>query len=310
MTDPDGNIRFGEDGLISAAIQDSRSGDLLMVGFMNRDALHATRSSGFVHFWSRSRQKPWKKGETSGHVQRVEEIRINCELNSLLIDVEQVGAVCHDGYDTCYYRRLEPDGSLTTVRDRRFDPRDVYSTVGSPTEGLAGMTRRWWSCYEWLRDHDLSEQSSTSRRLHAATNEHLQRLADELRELAGVLEGTHRHTTTEDDLRLEAGQVLYWLACAGVYGRLTWDGVHPDLALAVHTHDKADDRLLVRLLVGRAAAFDGIETSADAPLLHDTITMIATVVSAHGILPEELIKRDLEEMRSKPYLAELFRSGS
>src|SRR5665811_414638 len=118
MTDPIETIRFGDDELISAAIQDTHSGDLLMVGFMNREALDATRASGYVHFWSRSRGKLWKKGETSGHVQRVEEIRINCELNSLLIEVEQVGAVCHEGYDTCYYRRLEPDGGLTTVRDR------------------------------------------------------------------------------------------------------------------------------------------------------------------------------------------------
>ncbi len=109
-------IEWPSDGLIPAVIQDSASHDVLMVGFMNSEALERTRASGFVHFWSRSRQKLWKKGETSGHVQHVRDIFVNCELNSLLIEVEQVGAVCHDGYPTCYYRRLTPENGLETVQ--------------------------------------------------------------------------------------------------------------------------------------------------------------------------------------------------
>lgn len=301
MTDPIETIRFGDDDLISAAIQDTHSGDLLMVGFMNRKALDATRASGYVHFWSRSRGKLWKKGETSGHVQRVEEIRINCELNSLLIEVEQVGAVCHEGYDTCYYRRLEPDGGLTTIRDRQFDPRDVYSTGNVESVGIAGLTQQWWSVYEWLRQNDLVPQSSTSRLLHAKSDDISGRIADELRELAGVLSGTHRHNGFEDDLRLEAGQVLYWAACVGVLQGLSWEDVHPDLALSPPSEDQPDDQLLIKLLEGRAGSIAQIRTP-DAALLHDTFTLVAAVVASHGIDPEQLIKRDLDEMRQKPYL--------
>ncbi len=309
MPDPNVAIRFGEDGLVTAAIEDAVSGQLLMIGFMNREALAATRSSGFVHFWSRSRQKLWKKGETSGHVQQVQEIRANCDLNSLLIEVEQTGAVCHDGYDTCYYRRLENDDSLTVVRDRRFDPRDVYGTADSSELGLAAMTKQWWSAYEWLRDHDVADQSSTSRHLRAETGAHFQRIADELHELAGVLDGSHRHTSLDADLPLEAGQILYWTACAGVYLGLTWDEIHPDLALDVQADGPANDQVLINLLKSRAVSLEAADSAANAALLHDTITLVATVTTYHGIQPEELVKQDLAELRTKSYLAPFFESN-
>src|SRR5262245_60940310 len=102
-------IRLDENGLVPVVVQDVDSGDILMMAFMNVEALEATRQTGRSHFWSRSRQKLWRKGESSGHEQIVDEILINCEQNSLLLKVRQVGAVCHDGYNTCYYRVLEPD---------------------------------------------------------------------------------------------------------------------------------------------------------------------------------------------------------
>jgi phosphoribosyl-AMP cyclohydrolase len=102
--------------------QDVETGDVLMVAFMNEAALAETRRTGRAHYWSRSRNRLWRKGETSGHEQLVEGIFVNCEENSVLLRVRQIGAVCHDGYPTCYYRRLEPDGSLAVVRDRAFDP--------------------------------------------------------------------------------------------------------------------------------------------------------------------------------------------
>lgn len=309
MTDPNAVIRFGEDGLIPAAIEDAVSGELLMIGFMNREALDTTRSSRFVHFWSRSRQSLWKKGETSGHVQRVQEIRVNCDRNSLLIEVEQTGAVCHDGYDTCYYRRLEDDDSLTIIRDRRFDPRDVYHVADSSALGLATLTKQWWRAYEWLRDHDLSDKSSTSRHLRAETSDHSQRIADELRELVGVLDGSHRHTSMQADLRLEARQVLYWTVCASVHLGMTWDNVHPDLALNVQGDGHTSDQMLIKLIESRAGAIEAADSAPEASQLHDTITLVATAMASHDIEPEELIQRDLVEMRTKPYLARFFESN-
>ncbi len=224
-------ILLGPDGLVPAVIRDEASGDVLMVGFLNDEALERTRATGLVHYWSRSRQKLWLKGETSGHVQRVREIHVNCELNTLLIDVEQVNAVCHDGYPTCFYRRLEPDNSLTTVRDRQFDPDDVYGTNG----GIAAATQLWWAAYETLRDNDVSETSATSRMLRDDVDRITARIVDELRELAGVLDGTHRHAEEPEgsiaDVRLEGGQVLYWLALRCIRDGLRWEAVRPDRAL-------------------------------------------------------------------------------
>jgi phosphoribosyl-AMP cyclohydrolase len=99
-------IRFGEDGLAPVVVQDTVTGDVLMLAFMNEEALRLTRETGKAHFWSRSRGTLWRKGETSGHEQLVDAIRVNCERNSLLLLVRQIGAVCHDGYSTCYYREI------------------------------------------------------------------------------------------------------------------------------------------------------------------------------------------------------------
>lgn len=297
-------LRFGDDGLIPAVIVSAGAGDVLMVGFMNSESLARTRETGLVHFWSRSRQSLWKKGGTSGHVQHVREVRVNCDLNSLLIEVEQEGAVCHDGYATCYYRRLDADNSLRIVRDRVFDPLDVYPESGEP-RGLATQTRKWWAAYEWLRDHDLSEESGTSRRLHSERDACTPRVADELRELAGVLDGTHRHGTVEDDLRLEAGQVLYWLACAGAWHGYRWEQVRPDRALDVSSDDAPGAATLARLLRARADEIDDALTWPKTAMLHDTMALVGTVLRANGLDPLDVVNADLADLNAKPYLPDL-----
>lgn len=304
MPERDLPIRFGDDGLIPAVIVSASDGSVLMVGFMNREALDRTRETGLVHFWSRSRQALWKKGGTSGHVQHVRDLRVNCDLNSVLIEVEQVGAVCHDGYATCYYRRLGADNSLEIVRDRVFDPLDVYPETGEPY-GLATQTRRWWAAYEWLRDHDLTAESGTSRRLHAGEDACTPRVADELRELAGVLDGSHRHASLDDDLRLEAGQVLYWLACAGAWHGYTWQQVRPDRALDVPGAGEPGGRTLARLLLSRAGEIGDTRTWPEAAMLHDTIALVGAVLRAHGIDPLEVVNADLAELNARPYLPDL-----
>ncbi len=100
-------IRFGADGLVPAVVQDRRTREVLMVGFMNRDMLAKTLETGEAWFWSRSRQEPWHKGATSGNYIRVREVRRNCEDNSLLLLTDPVGPVCHTGAQTCYYRTLD-----------------------------------------------------------------------------------------------------------------------------------------------------------------------------------------------------------
>jgi phosphoribosyl-AMP cyclohydrolase len=108
-------LKFGADGLIPAVIQDVVNGDVLMVGYMNRQAVERTIETGRVTFWSRSRQQYWIKGETSGHVQHVKELYVDCDQDCLLVKVEQVGAACHEGYRTCFFRRINADGDALEV---------------------------------------------------------------------------------------------------------------------------------------------------------------------------------------------------
>lgn len=113
-------------GLIPAVIQDHFSGRVLMVGFMNAEAFEKTRETGYATFFSRSRNKLWMKGETSGHRLVVKEIATDCDHDTLLIKVEALGpGVCHEGYTSCFYRRLENGGWVTT-ESRAYDPESVY----------------------------------------------------------------------------------------------------------------------------------------------------------------------------------------
>lgn len=101
------NLKYNEEGLIPAIVQDEKDNEVLMVAYMNQESLKRTLESGETWFWSRSRQKYWHKGETSGNVQKVKEIRYDCDKDALLIKVEQVGgAACHTGARSCFYRTL------------------------------------------------------------------------------------------------------------------------------------------------------------------------------------------------------------
>jgi phosphoribosyl-AMP cyclohydrolase len=115
------------DGLVPAVIQDAGSGEVLMLGFMNAAAYAATQASGEVTFFSRSRNKLWRKGEQSGHVLRVREIRVDCDVDAILIRVDPIGpGVCHEGYRSCFFRQLSPAGEATVIAEHTFDPNAVY----------------------------------------------------------------------------------------------------------------------------------------------------------------------------------------
>jgi phosphoribosyl-AMP cyclohydrolase len=102
-----GDVAFDDRGLVPAIVQDAENGDVLMMAWMNRESLERTIADGRTWFWSRSRQELWAKGETSGHVQHVEEIRVDCDSDTLLVRVHQVGAACHTGERSCFYRGVE-----------------------------------------------------------------------------------------------------------------------------------------------------------------------------------------------------------
>ena len=105
--------RYDADGLVSAIVVDDRDGAVLMLAHMNAAAIAATRASGFAHFWSRSRQQLWKKGETSGNVLAVSEMLVDCDQDALLVRARPAGPACHTGRRSCFYRRLEDGDTLS-----------------------------------------------------------------------------------------------------------------------------------------------------------------------------------------------------
>jgi len=112
--------------LLPAIAQDAASGRVLMMAWMNQEAFQETLRTGAAVYFSRSRGKLWRKGETSGHQQKVVRLEIDCDADAILIHVQQTGAACHEGYASCFYRRLNPDGSVSVDEERLVDPETVY----------------------------------------------------------------------------------------------------------------------------------------------------------------------------------------
>ena len=128
--DPDlpflASMKWTADGLVSAIVQDVDSGEVLMLAWMDEPALRRTIDTGQTHFYSRSRRSAWHKGGTSGHVQHVDSIHVDCDGDVVLIKVHQIGGACHEGYRSCFFRRVEPDGTIGRVANPVFDAAVVY----------------------------------------------------------------------------------------------------------------------------------------------------------------------------------------
>lgn len=121
------SLKFDSNGLIPVIVQDHKDGDVLMLAYMNAESVKRTLKTGKATYWSRSRQKYWVKGETSGNIQKVKGMYYDCDSDCLLIKVDQVGdAACHTGYRSCFYRKTSPKGKSTIVGKKVFDPKDKY----------------------------------------------------------------------------------------------------------------------------------------------------------------------------------------
>ena len=118
-------LKFDESGLIPAVVQDADNGDVLMVGYMNRVSVERTLVTGRVTFWSRSRQEYWIKGERSGNTQELVEMRVDCDQDCLLVLARQTGPACHEGYRSCFYRRILDD-DLQVIAERLKTPEEMY----------------------------------------------------------------------------------------------------------------------------------------------------------------------------------------
>lgn len=127
------DLNFNENGLIPAIVQDIETDEVLMMAYMNQTAVTKTIETGYTWFWSRSRQELWKKGQSSGHLQRVEEINLDCDGDTLLVKVQQTGGACHTGHYSCFYRRFNSSEEFEVARKEVFDPDEVYNEQENET---------------------------------------------------------------------------------------------------------------------------------------------------------------------------------
>ncbi len=294
-------LKFDREGLIPAVIQDDTTNEVLMVAFMNSDAFDRTRETGYTHFYSRSRNTLWRKGEQSGHTQEVRAIYINCEENSLLIRVTQHGgAACHTGYRSCYYRRLLPDGSYETIAGRVFDPDLVYSEVTQLTAPLEKAMRQLYGVYIFLRDHDMSEESNTSRLLQEHSPEYLTaRLADELEELAEVQSGEHVHSDRQSDTTLEGSQVGYWLLLLAATYKLQYAEFQPHAAIlqGYREHVSAEQSIELRQrCLSLLTTYDPLQVVQGLEIGFQLIGWACAEAQISPLAPAEF---DLEQMKRK-----------
>ena len=120
-------LKFNKDGLIPAIIQDVENNEVLMLGYINQESFLKTLKTGKVHFFSRSRQKLWLKGETSGHFQLLKEVLLDCDNDTLLLKVQQLKGACHQGYRSCFYRKFESfTGKFKVFKKKIFEPKEIY----------------------------------------------------------------------------------------------------------------------------------------------------------------------------------------
>ena len=128
MNYPELNYRLKINGenLIIAVAQDFETLEVLMVAYMNHEAFKKTIETGNAHYWSTSRNKLWLKGESSGHLQKVQEILTDCDKDALVLKIKQEGAACHKGYYSCFYREIEDDSKLKTIKEKIFQPENIY----------------------------------------------------------------------------------------------------------------------------------------------------------------------------------------
>ena len=312
---------FDRQGLLPVVIQDEATQEVLMVAFMNQEALYLTRQTGYTHFFSRSRNRVWRKGEQSGNVQEVRAIYANCEENSLLIKVVQHGgAACHKGYRSCYYRRMLPDDSYQTVAERMFDPQIVYGKIqeqspvveeGFPIacrytlsaedqQKLETEMRQLYGVYLYLRDNDMSEESNTSRLLQERSHSYLvPRLADELQELSEVQSGEHLHSNREEDTILEASQVGYWLLLLAATDNMRYDDFMPHASILSGYHEQYSEGKAIEQRQDCLSLLSAHQPSTLVQGLHLGFALIGWACAEAKISPLAPAEFDLEQMRRK-----------
>lgn len=216
-------LKLDAQGLIPAVVQDANTHEVLMVAWMNAEALQRTRDTGEAHFWSRSRQELWHKGATSGNTQSVREIRVDCDEDTLLLLVDPAGPACHTGERTCFYRDLEEvERELATrhtqhARLHTQFPKERTLTHPDPISTL-------WTILEQRRDNP-SPDSYTARLLRAGDDEIAKKVGEEAIEVILAAKAQGRERLVE-----ESADLVYHLLVLLLAKGLTWEDVLKELA--------------------------------------------------------------------------------
>ncbi len=278
-------LRYDDRGFLPVVLQDHTTLEVLIAAFANAEAVERTMTTGLVHLWSRSRGELWLKGESSGRLQHVVEVRPNCEMSSLLILVRQEApGACHTGHSSCYYRRLSPDG-LEEISPPVFDPSSVYSSDGQ------ALLAQLLELYNHLRGMPVVAESSTSRVLHGQCPDPWERVQDEWEELRGVLEGTHVHKGREEDARLEAYQVLYWTSlCHVLAGGAEEQAAWASVKRGYDSGEMLDEVMWSAEVAARTREAGPLWKAFGALCRHARLD------------PAEVIEHDLRDLSSRPYL--------
>jgi phosphoribosyl-ATP pyrophosphohydrolase/phosphoribosyl-AMP cyclohydrolase len=208
-------LKFDGDGLIPVVVQDFRSNEVLMVAYMNREALDKSMETGMAHYWSRSRKKLWKKGETSGHYQYIKSICVDCDGDTILLKVEQKEAACHTGHYSCFYRELDEAG-LKETSGTVFDAEKVYGDK-------AGILQE---VYDVIVDRTINpkEGSYTNYLFEKGLDKILKKVGEESAEV--IIAAKNK---SKDEIRYEIADLFYHLFVLMVERGVRLDDIYEEL---------------------------------------------------------------------------------
>jgi phosphoribosyl-ATP pyrophosphohydrolase/phosphoribosyl-AMP cyclohydrolase len=210
-------LKYDKDGLIPAIIQDARSGEVLMAAYMNKESLQRSIETGKTHFWSRSRQKLWMKGESSGHYQYIKEMRIDCDSDTLLFKVDQVKAACHTGYKSCFHRiAADLSQSFEIKEDKVFDAEQVYRQKSAVLQEV----------YDVVKDRlaNPKEGSYTNYLFEKGLDKILKKVGEESAEV--IIASKNR---AANEVIYETADLLYHLMVLLVEQKIPLDDIYDEL---------------------------------------------------------------------------------
>ncbi|MBM7623292.1 bifunctional phosphoribosyl-AMP cyclohydrolase/phosphoribosyl-ATP diphosphatase HisIE [Sporohalobacter salinus] len=230
------DLKFNDNGLLPAIVQDVETDEVLMMAYMNQEAVTKTIETGYTWFWSRSRQKLWKKGESSGHLQQVEEVNLDCDGDTLLVKVQQTGGACHTGHYSCFHRELNANEKFEVIDKEVFDPDEVYGEKENetfeqetesqlvPKNNLPQILQKVYQVVEERKQNPV-ENSYTCYLFDEGLDKILKKVGEEATEVVIASKNGE-----DEEIIAEIADLLYHLLVLLNYHKINLDQVYNELA--------------------------------------------------------------------------------